>query len=157
MKNSSDKNIYLTLGLSVLPGLSHIYLGEYHKVPGLFFIDAGIALTLLFSSSYVMSLLMVMIYFVTAVPASVESYQLARYGENTIDTGAKWYVTILLLTTGFAALPLLWKSDRFSKRAKAAWTIAVPLLAAAFFTILIRYWSYFESQLEKILTSIPLF
>lgn len=91
---------------------------------------------------------MVLIYGVTFLPSCVESYQLARYGRNTVDTNARWYVTLLLLSTGFSALPLLWVSTQFSRTAKIIWTIAVPVLAIIFFSVLFRYWTFFEEYLQ---------
>ncbi len=142
-------NVPLTLVLSLVPGLSQLYLGRPKKAAGLLIVTTGITLSLIFSDSYLMVLIMCNIYLFTSVPAGVESYQIARYGRNTIDTSSRWYVVILLLTTGFTALPLLWNSGNFSKKAKITWSIAVPVLAAVFFTVLIRYWNALEALLRE--------
>jgi hypothetical protein len=150
--NPHSKSPVLAVLLSVLPGLSLVYIGLPKKAIGLFVIDAGIILTIIFSDSYVLKCLMAGIYLVTFGPACLESYQIAKYGQNTIDTEARWYVTILLLTTGFSALPLLWKSGYFSKEAKIGWSIAVPVLAVFFFTVLANFWTELDHYLRTLLT-----
>ena len=151
MKNYKNKNVLLTLVLSVVPGLPHLYLGDRKKAAGLFVIDGALVLSVLYSRSCLMKALMGGIYFVTVVPACIETYQLSRYGKNTIDTDSRWYTVLLLLTTGFSALPLLWQNRNFSQSSKVAWSIAVPVLAAIFFYILAHYWDVFERQITRIL------
>ncbi len=146
---SRYKNPYLALAFSLIPGLSHLYIKRPKKAIGLLIIDAVIGLTFLFSDSYLMRLLMVNIYLITFFPACLEVYQLIRYGKSKISTDAKWYVVVLLLTTGFGALGLLWQSKRFSKTAKTAWSVAVPLLAILFFSSLIKYWDMLERLLRS--------
>lgn len=147
------KKVWLTVVLSFVPGLSFVYLGIWKKAVVLFIIDAGIALTFIFSGSYLAKLLALNIYLVTFMVPALESYQLARYGKKTVDSDARWYVTLLLLTTGFNALPLLWSSRMFSKKAKILWSIAVPLLAAVFVLLLVTYWQradlFLRGFLEK--------
>ncbi len=138
--NVTQKNPLIAILLSLIPGLSLLYVGRRRKAFGLFVIDAGIIIAFIFADSYIMRILMAGIYCVTFLPACLESYQISRYGKNTINTSARWYVTLLLLTTGFAALPMLWNSDYFSRRAKIGWSVAVPVLAMLFFSGLAVYW-----------------
>jgi len=145
------KSVLLTVIFSLLPGLSQIYLGDKKKGFFLLLIDAGIIFTLITSKSYLMRILMAGIFLVTFLPSAVESYQIAKYGERKIDTSSRWYVTILLLCTGFTALPLLWSSEKFSKKAKINWTVAVPILAFLFFSFLIKYWDMLENGVKKII------
>ncbi len=140
--------------LSIIPGMSQLYLGLTRKAFSLFIIDVMIASAFIFSDSYVFRFLSGGIYLITFFPASIESYQLAKYGENRIDTDARWYIAVLLLTTGFSALPLLWQSQSFSKGEKLAWTVAVPALAVLFFTVLIKYWDYLEDYLRSLIMKI---
>lgn len=135
-----------------LPGLNHLLLGDKKKALSLFVIDTGMFLTWIFSESLLMKMLMLGIYAITFLPAAVETYQRARYGYGLIDTNAKWYVILLLLTTGFSALPLLWQSDSFGKAGKIAWSIAVPTLAALFFFFLSSQWDHIEATLQTLLT-----
>jgi hypothetical protein len=60
-------------------------------------------------------------------------------------------VTVLLLTTGFNAIPLLWNSDRFSRKAKIAWSVVVPLLFLLYIGVLVKYWDRAESLLRSLL------
>ena len=146
------KRVVFVMLLAFIPGAGELYLGRVKKALFLLIIFTGIFLTFMFSGSYLVKVLMSGIYLVTAIPAGLESYQLARYGRHTIDTSARWYVVVLLLTTGFSALPLLWGSGRFSKRGKILWTIAVSVLAVLFFTLLARYWAASDAWLKELLT-----
>ena len=141
----------LTLLLSPIPGLSHLYLGDKKKAVSLLIIDTGILLTLIFSKSLLMKVLMLGIYTITFLPACIETYQIAKYGKRLLNTNSQWYVILLLLTTGFSALPLLWQSDSFSKTGKIAWTIAVPTLAALFLFFLASQWNDIEQRLQNLL------
>jgi radical SAM superfamily enzyme YgiQ (UPF0313 family) len=147
----TGKKVWAVVLMSLVPGLSLLYLGRWKRSIVLFVIDAGIALAFFLSGSYLMKLLAVNIYFFTFIAPCIESYQLARYGKNTISSDSRWYVIILLLTTGFNALPLLWVSRSFSRKAKIAWTIAVPVLAVLFFGALISYWDTAENLLRELL------
>jgi hypothetical protein len=48
----------------------------------------------------------------------LEAYSYAKGKKSRISTDSKWYVTVLLITTGFNALPLLWQNRRVMKRFK---------------------------------------
>ncbi|MBD3427057.1 MAG: hypothetical protein GF409_07515 [Candidatus Omnitrophica bacterium] len=126
-------------------------MGRWKRVIALFVIDAGIFLAFFLSGSYLMKLLAVNIYIFTFLAPFIESYQLAKYGKNTLSSDTRWYVVVLLLTTGFNALPLLWQSESFSRKAKISWSVAVPVLAALFVTVLVRYWDMAEAFLRDIL------
>lgn len=145
------KKTWLVILLSLIPGLSLVYLGRFKKTLMIFIVDIGIVSGFVLSDSYLFKLILINIYFFTFLAPFLESYQLVRYGRNTIDSESRWYVTILLLTTGFNALPLLWNSDRFSRKAKIAWTIAVPLLFLLFLSVLVKYWDRAESLLRSLL------
>ena len=154
MKSASANNFQpvFALLLSLVPGLSHLYLNRYKKAAGLLLISAGIGVTLLTSGSLVMKFLVAIIYVATAIPAALETYQMARMHKYTAYTSHRWYIVLMLLSTGFSALPLLWQSHVFSKPAKISWTIAVPILAVLFFTVLARYWDRIDSFLERLVT-----
>lgn len=137
--------------LSLIPGLSHLYLGQVRKGLVLFVIDIGLGLTLIFSQSYLMKLIMINIYLFTFIPACFETYSYAKGKKSRISTDSRWYVTVLLITTGFNALPLLWQSSRLTKRFKIIWTILVPVLATTFVFILVKYWDNIEAFLRDII------
>lgn len=132
------------------PGIGHIFLDKKKKGVALVIVFLGLISGFIFSSLLLIKALMVMVYFSIAVPAGLETYQLAKYGKNRIDTDARWYTVVLLLFTGFAALPLLWQNKNFSRTSKILWSVAVPVLAVLFFAVIIRYKSLIEAFLEKI-------
>lgn len=124
--------------LSLVPGAGHLYLGQKKKGLVLLCVDMGIIL-ILFSTQIFLRLGGLVAYVVTMLPAVVECYRLAEHDRFEAVSEARWYVITMLLITGFSALPLLWQNARFSKNAKIAWTIAVPLLAAAYFAALFLF------------------
>jgi hypothetical protein len=147
----TNKRLWIVICLAFVPGLSLLYLGRWKKSIALFLIDAGVISILVFSNSYLMRLLAVNIYVFASIAPFIESYQLARYGKNTVDSGARWYVIILMLTTGFNALPLLWQSPNFSRISKIGWTITVTVLAAVFVALLVNYGTRVEDMLKSFL------
>jgi hypothetical protein len=147
--NYNGKKIFIVVVLSLIPGLSLLYLGRWKKSIALFVVDAGILVTFVLTDSYLAKLLAANVYIFTFFAPFCESYQLARYGRNTMDSDSRWYVTVLLLTTGFGALPLLWKSKDFTRGAKIAWSVSVPLLAVIFIFFLISHWNAGETMLRK--------
>lgn len=140
----------IVLFLSLIPGLAHLYLGQIKKAIVMLLISLSLILTFIFAKSLVMKTLMSLVYLGTLGPAGIEAQEIVRFGISHL-TERKWYVTFLLLVTGFSALPLLWQSVFFTKRAKIAWSIAVPVLAVIFFTTLGRYWTDLEHYLERII------
>jgi hypothetical protein len=144
------KKVKFIFIVGILPGIAHLYLGRKKKGVALFIAFSGLILGFLLSDLILIKALMIMVYCSITVSAWLETCQIAGYGKNKIDTDAKWYTVVLLLVGGFAALPLLWQNDKFSKNSKILWTIAVPVLAIVFFTVIIKYRSVIETFLEKI-------
>ena len=142
----------LVLGFSVVPGLAHFYLGQRKKAIGLFIVDLGVLLTFLLSGSYILKLLMINVYIVTFLPACLETYNLEKGRHSRINTDSRWYVTVLLITTGLNAIPLLWQNDKLTRKFKITWTILVPVLGFLFFFGLISYWAEMEGYLERVLS-----
>ncbi len=98
-----------------------------------------------------MKLIMVNIYLFTFIPACLEAYSQAKGKRSKVNTDSRWYVTVLLITTGFNALPLLWQSSKLTKRFKITWTALVPILAGVFVFILVRHWDNIEAFLQNII------
>lgn len=121
--------------LSLIPGAGHLYIGKRRKAVALFVLDIGIAGAFLVLKTNIGYLLIALGYLMTMVPAVLETYALAR-GKVSGFSESKPYIWVMLLMEGFAALPLLWQSQAFSKRTKIAWSIAVPLLAVLYFVFL---------------------
>jgi hypothetical protein len=141
--------VLLTITLSFIPGLAHMYLGRYKKGLGLLCVSVAAIVGWLFSAAIIIKCLMTVVYLVTAIPAALETLQIARGRQAALYTSQRWYIILLLLTTGFPALFLLWQSSYFSPKSKIAWTVAVPVLAVLFFTCLAAYWNQVEGFLER--------
>lgn len=124
--------------LSLVPGVGHWVVGKRGKAVAFFAIDLGIICTALFLKSSMVLLLTCFVYLMVMVPAVIETYVLAQGGVSRFSE-SKPYIVLLLLVTGFSALPLLWQSHVFSRRIKIAWSIAVPVLAVLWFCFLGAY------------------
>ncbi len=145
----NKRSLVLFFLLSILPGAAHLRLGDVKKGLALLCISVAAVLTALLTGSYLIRSLMGLIYFAAGVPAALQVCQIIA-GRQTIDWNARWYIVLMLLMTGFSALPLLWQSELFSNRAKIAWSIAVPLLAVAFFGMLGKYNRELEAYLRRL-------
>ena len=141
----------LAASLSLVPGAGHWVVGKRGKAVAFFAIDLGIICTIFFFKSPIAPFLACFIYVMIMVPAVVETYVLARGGVSQFSE-SKPYIVLLLLTTGFSALPLLWQSHVFSKRIKIAWSIAIPVLTVLWFCFLgvygIRLFNHAKSWLS---------
>jgi TM2 domain-containing membrane protein YozV len=113
----------------VLPGLGQLYLGERAKGWTLFCMDLGIAVSLIASHTAIACILMGGIYLAVMIPAALDAFQTASGRPRTFTADTVPYVIIMLLMVGPFAIPLLWQSSKFSKRAKIVWTVAVILIA----------------------------
>ncbi len=136
---------FFAAGLSLVPGVGHLVLGRKEKAAVLFAVDFGIIFSVFFTKSLAGYLVACFVYFMAMVPAVIETYTLARGGVSQFNE-SKPYVVLLLLATGFSALPLLWQSRIFSKRIKIVWSVAVLVLAILYFSFLgiygIRLFNY---------------
>src|SRR5262245_6240914 len=94
--------------LSIIPGLGHFYSGYPKKAVTLFIIDVGIFCMFVFSAWQLFRILAIFLYLISFFASAMECY--------FAKAQPKFYVVLLLLTTGFSALPLLWQDSRFSKR-----------------------------------------
>jgi len=128
----------LAASLSLVPGVGHWVIGKRGKAAALFAVDLGIACSVFFLRSSISLVLTCLVYFLVMVPAVIETYTLARGGRSQLSE-SKPYIVLLLLATGFSALPLLWQSHSFSKRIKIVWSIAVPVLAVLFWMCISLY------------------
>ena len=140
----------LAASLSLVPGAGHWVVGKRGKAAAFFVIDLGMIGTVFFLRSPMALILTCLAYFMVMVPAVLETYTLACGGVSQLSE-SKPYIVLLLLVTGFSALPLLWQSHSFSKRTKIAWSIGVSVLAIFWFSFLgaygIRLFNYVKSWL----------
>lgn len=140
---------WLAILFSFLPGAGHFYTGRTAKGFAFSVVSLGLLLTVIFSKFYGFILLTALLYVITVISGAVENYAFAKGRESHLSESTV-YVVFLLLTTGFSALPLLWQSPCFSRKAKIAWTIAVPVLAVGFFTFLFFYGTEIERLLQDL-------
>jgi len=124
------KNPYLSFFYSLLlPGAGQLYLGERAKGWTLLCMDAGVAVSLIFSHTWIAWFLMGGIYLAIVGPAAIDAFQTASGRPRTFSGDSIPYVILMLLMVGPFALPLLWQSAKFSITAKVLWTVAVILIA----------------------------
>lgn len=128
----------LAAGLSaLLPGLGQLYLGDRPKGIAILAaaagVLAGVALAVAGPAalrSWATVAMLAVVYPFLWLPAVRDAYRGARGEPSPLLAGEQlWYVILMLLTVGPMALPLLWRSPRFSRRAKHLWTAAVILIA----------------------------
>ncbi|MBF0254020.1 MAG: hypothetical protein HQL11_02700 [Candidatus Omnitrophica bacterium] len=149
MNQKKKKNPITAVLLSLIPGAAQIYLGRTKKAVGFLCIFAGICAVWIFSPWVLGKFIAFFLYLSIALVPMIEHYQIARSGVSALSTDARWYVVFLLLTNGFAALPLLWQSERFGRASKFAWSILVPLFAAVYLFVLVRYWNDLERLIRR--------
>ena len=66
------------------------------------------------------------IYLFVLIPAAVDAHQFASGNAKPVLTGGRrWYIVLMLFSVGPMALPMLWRSPRFSRAAKGWWTLIV--------------------------------
>jgi TM2 domain-containing membrane protein YozV len=122
----------------LLPGIGQLYNGERVKGWAILCMSAGTlgGMALAWGGpaalrSPVSVAFLGLIYVAVWLPAVIDAFQCAAGRRQTLLSGERaWYVIGMLLTVGPMALPFLWQSPRFSRRAKTGWTIAVILFAA---------------------------
>lgn len=124
------KNPHLAFFYSILvPGLGQIYLADYGKGWTFLCMDAGILVSLWFNHSWLSYVLMGVVYLTIAIPAGLDAFQNASGRPRVFSGNSVAYIILMLLVVGPFAIPLLWQSSKFSKRAKIGWTVFVILIA----------------------------
>lgn len=135
------------------PGLGQVYLGERAKGWTLLCMTAGVWISLIISHTMIACFFMGIIYLAVMIPAVLDVFQMASGQPRTFSSDTPPYVILMLLLVGPFAIPLLWRSPRFSKRAKILWTLAVILIA--FLAIAVT--TFVASFLDQLLKSAPSF
>lgn len=111
--------------------------------------DAGVALSLIFSHTGIAFFLVGGIYLAIMVPAAVDAFQTASGRPRMFKGDAVPYVILMLLMVGPFAIPLLWQSVKFSKFAKIFWTAAVVLIAFLAIAVLMFSASFLDQIMEQ--------
>lgn len=124
---------------ALLPGAGQWANGERVKAGALWAMVAGIAGSIWLAlagpaavRSHVSALLLSAIYLFVVGPAVSDAHQVAsgRGAQSLLSGTRRWYVIVMLFTVGPMALPFLWQSSGFSRRAKWLWTAAIFAIAA---------------------------
>lgn len=134
--------------LSVIPGLGHLRLGRTKKGISLLIMTAATIAGIVFSRWILFKIVASGIYASLVINAVWETYSVVYRKKEVKDSPA--YILFLVLTSGFSALPLLWQSQAFSRRAKIGWTIAVPVFAGFFFGFLFFFGGNAEAWLSGV-------
>lgn len=134
----------------LLPGAGQLYLGERAQGWTLLCMDAGVAVSLIFSHTWIAWVLMGGIYLAIVVPAAIDAYQTASGRPRTFSGNGIPYVIVMLLMVGPFALPLLWQSIKFSRTAKILWTVAVILIALLAIVSLVFSASFLEQLMKQV-------
>lgn len=113
------------LSLAV-PGLGQLARGDRAKGVALLCMTGLLWVIMARSPSELKRLLYGVVYLCILIPAVQDA---ARPLDDPHPAGLDrpWYVVWMLLVLGPFALPLLWQSQRFSRRAKLCWTLGVIL------------------------------
>jgi hypothetical protein len=155
MTRSSSR---IAAGLSlVIPGLSQVYNGEYAKGGAILATTAGIWAGILITKvgpvafrSWLSSGFLVLVYPFILIPAIRDAYRQGSGQPGGIGAGERaWYVILMLLAVGPLALPLLWQSGRFSRKAKIAFTTGVILVAVIMIYLLVVLGPVIEELLKQ--------
>jgi TM2 domain-containing membrane protein YozV len=150
----SDKKPLISAFLSALfPGAGQCYNEEVIKGRVLFICFVSLSI-ICYITSGITRLTFALAVFIVWISIVVDAYKTAQQSGKPLE----WYyntayVVSMLLLVGPIALPLLWRSYRFSKIAKIVWTSVV--IAAFLFVFIIPQilsWLIRQSpELEEIL------
>lgn len=131
------KNPYLAfLSSLLLPGAGQLILGERAKGWTLLCMAAGVGVSLIASHTLLSWFLMGGIYVSIAFPAAMDAFQTASGRPRSFTGESVPYVIAMLFILGPFAIPLLWRSLKFSKLAKILWTVAVAVIAVLAIVVL---------------------
>jgi hypothetical protein len=134
-------------GLScLLPGLGQWFTGQPAQGLALICIDLGIGVNFLLSSSAIGRGLLALVYFSVAITAAIDAYRAAGPDAGQSRAGSVPYVVLMLFIVGPFAIPMLWASPGFSRRAKIIWTVVV-IAVALLFIVTVGYLSEFLEYL----------
>ena len=112
----------------LIPGAGQLYIGERAKGWTLLCMDVGVVVSLIFSHTGMAWFMTGGIYLAIMIPAALDAFRTASGRPRTFSGETRFYVIMMLFMVGPFALPLLWQSTRFSKKAKILWTLAVILI-----------------------------
>jgi len=91
--------------------------------------SAGVLIGLCTGPTPISVVLLNGIYAAIALPAAADAWQTGSGKARTFKGENVIYVVFMLLAVGPFAVPLLWRSSKFSRTAKILWTVTVVLIA----------------------------
>ena len=125
-------------GLSaVMPGLGQLYNREDGKAAAIlcstFGIWAGLVWTTVGPEAYrswLSAIALLLAYPFLLLPTVLDAHRRARgIPELSPSHAVRWRVVVMLLASGPLAIPQLWQSQGFSRRAKILWTLSIALVS----------------------------
>ncbi|OQA40136.1 MAG: TM2 domain protein [Candidatus Omnitrophica bacterium ADurb.Bin314] len=144
------KNKWFAAFLSLAaPGAGQLYLGEKAKGITFLCITAGLWSAIATGRSWLNLLFLGPICLFVMVPSSIDAYQSASGKPRTFTGDSVLYVIFMLLTVGPFAVPLLWRSPKFSKTLKVLWTVFVVLMAFVIIYVLNQIASVMDAYLKQ--------
>lgn len=154
--SSAYRSLFLS---ALLPGAGQWVNGERAKALVLWCMMCGIGISAWLAAygpaafrSRVSLFLLAVMYLCTWGPGVSDAYHVAAGSpqESLLSGTRQWYVVFLLLTLGPTALPFLWQSPAFSRRAKWSWTAAVLVTAAVSLWVILLVGPWIERALQSL-------
>ena len=148
----------LAAGLSaVMPGLGQLYNREDGKAAGILFSTFGIWAGLVWTTtgpeawrSWLSAVVLLLVYPFLLLPAVLDAHRRASGIAEVSSAGAsRWHVAIMLLVIGPLAIPQLWQSQGFSRRAKILWTLSIALVSLILILTMVAIGPGLEHWLEE--------
>jgi hypothetical protein len=140
-----------------MPGLGQLYNREDAKAAAILCSTFGIWAGLLWttvgpdaSRSWLSAVALLFAYPFLLLPAVLDAHRRANGNPEVLSSDAsRWPVVIMLLVIGPLAIPQLWQSSGFSRRAKALWTLAVVLVSMIVILVMVAIGPVLEHWLAE--------
>jgi hypothetical protein len=151
-------------GLSaVMPGLGQLYNREDAKAAAILFSTFGIWAGLVWttagpaaSRSWLSAAALLLAYFFLLLPAVLDAHRCASgIPESSSSRASRWHVVIMLLAIGPLAIPQLWQSQGFSRRAKILWTCMISVVSLIVILLMVAIGPGLEQWIERSSEPVP--
>ncbi len=140
-----------------MPGLGQLYNREDAKAAAILCSTVGIWAALLWttigpdaSRSWLSAGALLLAYPFLLLPTVLDAHRCARgISELSPSHAGRWHVVIMLLAIGPVAIPQLWQSQGFSRRAKILWTLSIVLVSLIVLLMMVAIGPGLELWLEE--------
>lgn len=157
MQVSTHRPLFAAGLSAVMPGLGQLYNREDAKAAAIlcstFGIWAGVLWTTIgpdVSRSWLSAVALLLAYPFLLLPAVLDAHRRSRGMPKLSSSRAvSWHVVIMLLVIGPLAIPQLWQSQGFSRRAKILWTLFVALVSLTMILMMVAIGPGLEHWLES--------